>query len=163
MNCEICGNRIVGRPTQVTIERTVLSVCQECSRFGTAVDRKTASAIERAIPKPGPKKYVPKPVKKAQVEEFVLVDNFGEVIRKARESQNLTRDAFAHKLGEKESVIRRIEAGEMYPTADLAKRMERLLKIALKATFDSDAKGSTPSPHSITLGDIAILKEGKNN
>ena len=163
MNCEICGNKIVGRPIQVTIERTVLSVCQECSRFGTVVDRKTASAIERTIPKPGQKKYVPKPVRKAQFDEFVLVDNFGAVIRKARESQNLTRDAFAHKLGEKESVIRRIEAGEMYPTADLAKRMERLLKITLKATFDSDAKGSSPTPNSMTLGDVAILKEGKHD
>lgn len=145
------------------MERTLLSVCQECSRFGTVVDKKTAMVIERTAPKPGPKKYVPKPVRKDQFEESILVDHFGEVIKKARESQNLTRDAFAHKLGERESVIRRIEAEEMYPTSDLTRRMERLLKIVLKATYDSSVKGSTPTPSSMTLGDIAVVKEAKNN
>lgn len=163
MNCEICGNRIVGRPTQVTVERTLLSVCQECSRFGTVVDKKTAITIERTAPKPGPKKYVPKPVRKDQFEEFVLIENYGAAIKKARESLNLTRDAFAQKLGERESVIRRIEAEEMYPTSDLTRRMERLLKIALKATYDSSVKGSTPTPGTMTLGDIAVVKEAKNN
>lgn len=163
MNCEICGNRIVGKPTQITIERSLLTVCQECSRFGTPVDRKTAVSIERSSPKPGPKKIMVKTPRREGFDDFVLVDNFGERIRKSREAHGITRDAFAKSLGEKESVIRRIEANEMYPTLALTKKMERLLKINLIEKIDTSIKGSLPSPSSITLGDIAVLKEGKGD
>jgi putative transcription factor len=165
MNCEICGKKILGRPTQISIERSLLAVCQECSRFGVAVDHRTAIKIERAAAKPGPRKIAPplRQPRKEGFDESVLVENFGEVIRKARSALNLTREAFANKLGEKESVIRRIEAGEMYPTTELTKKIERLLKISLKASVDSSVKGSAPGPNTLTLGDVAILKEGRNN
>ena len=165
MNCEICGKKILGRPTQISIERSLLTVCQECSRFGVAVDHKTALKIERTAAKPGPRKIVPtlRQPRKEGFEESVLVDNFGEVIKKAREAANLTREEFAKKIGEKDSVIRRIEAGEMYPTTDLTKKIERLLKLSLKASVDGSVKGSAPTPNTLTLGDVAILKEGRNN
>lgn len=163
MNCEICGNRIVGKPTQITIERSLLTVCQECSRFGTPVDRKTAMSIERASPRPGAKKIIVKAPRREFFDDFVLVENFGERIRKSREAQGITRDAFAKAMGEKESVIRRIEANEMYPTLALTKKMERLLKITLIDKMDTSIKGSAPSPSSITLGDIAVLKENKGD
>jgi len=163
INCEICGNKIIGRPTQISTERTLLMVCQECSRFGTQVDRKTAAIIERATPKPGPKIFFPKQSRKEAFDDFVLVDNFGEAIRKARESHGMTRNAFAKALGEKESVIRRIEASEMYPTSALANKMEKFLKIRLRASVDTTVKGATPTPNTITLGDVAVLKEGRNN
>jgi putative transcription factor len=92
----------------------------------------------------------------------VLVDDFGPAIRKARESSGMTRENFAKKLGEKESVIRRVESGEMYPTAELMSKIERLLKIKLKASIDTSVKGSAPSPSNLTLGDVAILREGRN-
>jgi putative transcription factor len=163
MNCEICGKKIIGRPTQISTDRALLVVCQECTRFGTQVDRKTAATIERTTPKPGPRKFVPRQPRKETFEDFVLVENFGDIIRKGREAQRMTRDAFAHKLGEKESVIRRIEASEMYPTSVLTAKMERLLKVKLRLTVDTSVKGSTPAPSNITLGDIAVLKEGRNN
>jgi len=92
----------------------------------------------------------------------MLVDNFGSAIRKARESARMTREDFARRLGEKDSVIRRVESGEMCPTAELTGKIERLLKIRLKATIDSSVKGSEPSPSNLTLGDVAILREGRN-
>jgi putative transcription factor len=164
MNCEICGKRILGRPVQISIERSLLAVCQECSRFGVVVDRKTATSIERSIPKPGPRSvFKPKPPKKEHFEEFVLVENFGEAIKKAREGMGITREEFAKRLGEKDSVIRRIEAGEMYPSSNLTSRIERLLKISLKSKVDSTVKGSVPTPSTLTLGDVAILKEGRSD
>jgi putative transcription factor len=163
MNCEICGRKIQGRPTHISIERSVLAVCMECSRFGVLVDRKTAAKMEMSVPKPGVRKPLPAhPQRKDQLDEFVLVDDFGPAIRKARESSGMTRENFAKKLGEKESVIRRVESGEMYPTAELMSKIERLLKIKLKASIDTSVKGSAPSPSNLTLGDVAILREGRN-
>lgn len=164
MNCEICGKNIVGRSSQISIERSLLIVCEECSRFGVAVDRRTASKIERSIPKPGPMKVVPPKLRKRdRFEEFVLVNGFGDVIRRAREGVRMTREDLARKLGEKDSVIRRIESGEMYPTSELTLKIEHLLKISLKATVDSSIKGSAPTPSNLTLGDVAILKEGRTD
>jgi putative transcription factor len=164
MNCEICGRKIQGKPTQISIERSVLAVCAECSRFGTPVDKKTAAKMEQSVPRPGIRKPLPlQAPKKDQLGEFLLVDEFGSVIRKARESARMTREDFAKKLGEKDSVVRRVESGEMYPTAILVSKIERLLKIRLKATVDSSVKGSDPSPSNLTLGDVAILREGRNS
>jgi putative transcription factor len=166
MNCEICGRRIQGKPTQISIERSVLTVCLECSRFGVPVDKKTAAKIEMSIPRPGIRRPIPAPaqsLRKDQLGEFLLVDDFGPAIRKARESIGMTREDFAKKLGEKDSVIRRVESGEMYPTAELMGKIERLLKIRLKATVDTSVKGSAPSPSNLTLGDVAILREGRNS
>jgi putative transcription factor len=163
MNCEICGVRILGRPVQISIERSLLVVCRECSRFGVVVDKKTASSIERSIPKPGPRTFKPKQTKKERFEEFVLVENFGEAIKKAREKIGITREDFAKKLGEKDSVIRRIESGEMYPSSNLTSRIEHLLKTSLRAKVDSVVEGSTPTSNTLTLGDVAILKEGRTN
>ncbi len=163
MNCEICGRKMQGRPIQISIERSVLTVCAECSRFGTRVDRKTAAKIEQNVPRPGIRKPLPvQTPRRDQLGEFMLVDNFGSAIRKARESARMTREDFARRLGEKDSVIRRVESGEMCPTAELTGKIERLLKIRLKATIDSSVKGSEPSPSNLTLGDVAILREGRN-
>ena len=165
MNCEICGKKIMGRPTKISIERSLLTVCPECVRFGSPVDRKTAASIERATPKPGPRKALPPPrqPKRQVFDEFIMVENFGESIKKAREGLKITREDFAKKLGEKDSVIRRIEAGEMYPPSELTKKIEKLLKISLKATIDNSVKGSTPTPSNLTLGDVAVLKEGRTD
>jgi len=162
MNCEICGKKITSKPVQILIERSVLTVCQECSRYGTVVDKKTAANIQQPLLKPS-SKIKSKVVKKDKFDEFVLVDNFGGLIRRGRVSLGISREEFAKKLGEKESVIRRIEAGEMYPPADLTSKIERLLKITLRAKVEDSFKGDLPTSSSLTLGDVAILREGKND
>jgi len=90
-----------------------------------------------------------------------LVENYGELIRKSRENAKISREELAKRLGEKESVLRRIESGEMYPTAELTIKLERLLKIKLKATVDRVESTSKPPLTSVTLGDVAILKDSK--
>jgi len=162
MNCEICGKKIVGFPARVSIEQSVLLVCKDCSKFGTKIDRTTAKKLESASPKPGSRKLAVKPQKKDRFEEFILVENYGELIRKARENAKISREELAKRLGEKESVIRRIESGEMYPTAALTVKLERLLKIKLQAAIDRAETGSTPPITGVTLGDVAILKDSKS-
>jgi len=162
MDCEICGKKILAKPVKISIERSVLTVCPECARYGTVVDKKTAAVLEHPLLKPA-QKIKPKVTKKVKFDEFVLVDNFGELIKQGRTSLGLSREEFSKRLGEKESVIRRIEAGEMYPPVELTSKIERLLKITLRTKVDETVKGDLPGSTPLTLGDVAILKEGKKD
>ncbi len=153
MNCEICGRKITN-PIKIEIDNSILNVCRDCSRFGTIV-------IEKKVKKPILKSRS-KPVinsSKKEIEEEII-ENFGEIIRKRREELNISREEFAKKLGEKESVIRRIENNEIYPPCDLLIKIEKLLKISLRTKIERITELNIPNTN-LTLGDIAIVKEGK--
>lgn len=149
MNCEICGRKITN-PIKIEIDNSILNVCKDCSRFGTIV-------IEKKVKKPTSKPMSTSPKKEIEEE---LIENFGEVIRKRREALNISREEFAKKLGEKESVIRRIENGEIYPPYDLLIKIEKLLKISLRTKIEKVTELDIPNMN-LTLGDVAVLKEGK--
>ncbi|MCS7126315.1 MAG: multiprotein-bridging factor 1 family protein [Aigarchaeota archaeon] len=65
------------------------------------------------------------------VEEYEYVEDFGRLIREAREKMGLTQEDLAKQLNEKVTVIRKIEAGEFNPSIELVKKIERLLKIKI--------------------------------
>ncbi|MCS7097544.1 MAG: multiprotein bridging factor aMBF1 [Candidatus Methanomethyliaceae archaeon] len=150
MNCEICGQKI-SKLVKIEIDKSILTVCSKCSRFGTIV-RKEKAVKSLKIPKPP----------RIQDEEEELIENFGEIIKKRREELGISREEFAKKLGEKESVIRRIESEEMYPSRDLLLKIERLLKISLRMKVEKVIEEKIPN-FNLTLGDVAIVKEGKQN
>lgn len=152
MNCEICGRKISAKPIKIEIDRSILMVCPECSRFGTIVKKENLKVFK-------PKKL---PKTEVSYDEEELIENFGEVIRKRREELGISREEFAKKLGEKESVIRRIESNEMYPSKDLISKIERLLKISLRMKIEKIIE-DVPKDFKLTLGDVAIVKEGKQN
>jgi putative transcription factor len=67
------------------------------------------------------------------------------------------------RIGEKVSVLRRIESGKMTPDLMLAEKLEHALKIKLLVP---SSEPKTPSialsqPHEITLGELVHLKEKK--
>lgn len=152
MNCEICGKKISTKPVKIEIDRSTLMVCPECSRFGTIVKKENIRTIKS------------KKLSKTEFhrDEEELIENFGEVIRKRREELGISREEFAKKLGEKESVVRRIESGEMYPSRDLISKIERLLKTSLRMKVEKIIE-EAPQDFKLTLGDVAIVKEGKQN
>lgn len=95
-------------------------------------------------------------------EEYLIVEGYGELIRRAREKMGLTREALAALVGEKESTIRRVEAEQLEPTLELARRLEKTLKIKLLERVSEDAgtySGDHASEFSITLGDIAEFRD----
>jgi len=64
-------------------------------------------------------------------EEYDIVDDFGERVRKAREAKGWTVTQLAEKIKEPENVIRRIEQGKLRPTIELAKKLEEALGVKL--------------------------------
>ncbi len=116
--CEICG-RNISELRKVEIDGTVFNVCNQCSELGEEI-------IDRH---PSTRKETPSMPNISELKE-----NFNEIIRKKRESLGLKQKELALSMGISESLLKRIEHG-FKPTDDIAKRIERFLKIKV---FQSD-------------------------
>ncbi len=115
--CEICG-RSVEKLRTIKINSTILKVCNNCMKFGKEIIEKRSISVEKRV-------------KTYDIEIPEIVENYGDIIRKARERMGMTREQLAKILKEKESVIARIENYEMVPDDKLARKLEKVLKIKL--------------------------------
>ena len=109
---------------------------------------------------------VKKPKKDLLAEEYEYVEGFGEIIRKARESMGLSQEELASLVKEKATVIKKIEHEEFHPPLDLARRLEKVLKIRIiqeaveEPTLSSIPKASQVKETTYTLGDL-LSKKGR--
>lgn len=157
MSCEICGKRLVNRNV-ILIGKAKLIVCDDCKRFG-----KPASFVDnkQAKPKPVSNFIKPKKVITTNIPEVNVREDYAEVIRKARENLGITQDILASSVGEKLSIIKKIEAGKMKPTIDLAKKLERFLKINLiEIESNVEYAEKKASKSDITVADVLDIKDG---
>jgi len=94
-------------------------------------------------------------------ENYEVVEDYAERIREAREEMGLTREILARMVGEKESTIRRIESGKLTPSIDLAKKLERVLKITLLQPVSEglEALREEGEEYYLTLGDVVEFKD----
>ncbi|MEK6973299.1 MAG: multiprotein-bridging factor 1 family protein [archaeon] len=124
MECELCGKDSANLKS-VTVESSILMVCFDCKAHG----------IENKV-------YLPK---KSQPEYFAsgsmpiatnldLADNYGILIKKARESKKWTMDDLAKKISIKNSTMQKIENQSLKPEDKYIPRLESLLRIKLKRT-----------------------------
>jgi len=165
MRCEVCGRKILGKPLKATIEGAKMVVCGNCAKLGTVYIEATPLSTPRKgkitkhpLPKFSMKKHPPK-----ATEILELIDNFSPQIRQAREKLGLSHEDLGRKIGEKVSVLRKIETGKMTPNHQLAKKLEHTLRIRLLVP-PSEPKiplSSLPKPPEITLGKIVHLKKRK--
>ncbi|MEA1944748.1 MAG: multiprotein bridging factor aMBF1 [Euryarchaeota archaeon] len=129
MQCEICGNEIRGKPHRVIIEGTELNVCDECARYGHEVKQipkvtaKTRGITFRTRSRRRPDIF-------DQMGDELLPD-YGQVLRRARESHGMSHEELALKVREKASLLKKIERGGLRPEDDVRKKLERVLGISL--------------------------------
>ena len=138
MECELCGRNAVRK---AIVEEALLNVCNECIRYGTEV------------------KEVEKPVKEKPVplDDISLDPSFSMIIKAKREALGLARDELAKKIGEKSSVIQRVEKG-MHPTVRLTKKLEKALKIKLLGYEFKEQRLKVTKAGELTLGDVAEVR-----
>jgi len=160
--CDICGRPILGKPITKYIEGAKLQVCSNCSKFGKSVKPSRTPGTY----KPKAKKRKKLPYQRSRFEkDFILIENYGETIRKARERKKWTQDEFARKLKEPLSLIKRIEKNKINPSVGVVKKIEKLLGISLT---EMDIEEDIPQirkkskSSSITLGDIVEIKKKKD-
>ena len=162
MTCEVCGREIFGKTFKAMIGRAKLVVCRECSKLGSVCwevqpKRQRSRKPVRSLAKVSAKKVSVQPFS----EDLELVEDFGLRIREARQGAGLSHEDLGRRIGEKVSVLRKIETGKMTPDHLLAQKLEHTLKIRLLVP-PPEPKASPrllSKPHSLTLGEIVRLKK----
>lgn len=141
-----------------------MTVCGGCAGLGSVYWKAPPPAkriIKRGVRLP------PKiPIKKQQpviAQTLELVEDFNLRVRQAREKLGLSHEDLGRMIGEKVSVLRKIESGKMLPDNKLASKLEHALKTKLLVPF-SEPKlppADLSLPREATLGEVARLKGKK--
>lgn len=153
--CDICGAPIEGQPYVIKLDNAVLHVCRRCAASYGAVS--VQQPQRRVEP---PRRVSVQQPRRAQVDRYEVVEEYAEVIKRARESLGLTREALASYIGVKESVLRRIESGQLVPDVQLARKLEKALGVKLLVPAQqAEAAGGPPAKKELTLGDVAEVRD----
>lgn len=174
----MCGAETAS-PKTIKVEGAELDVCEDCTDFGTEVRDESASSTSTKYStssgsssggggtttrsgstssggsggrSPGSEMF-------DDVEE--LATDYDDRIRAGREDAGLSQEDLARELNEKASLIRKLEHGDMLPSDDIQRKLERKLGISLAASageeeteWESDAEAG-----SYTLGDVVERKD----
>jgi len=161
MICEVCGKN-VPRLRKVLIEGAIMNVCDECAKLGTPIEKPNLKVQRTPMPQNIQAHHVEEKHQKKKDdmldEEMVLVDDYGERVRKARDAMNLSLEDAAKKLLEKKNVLSKIERGEMKPDRELIKKLERFYNIKLMEKVTVIPGEQKTVKNTLTLGDL-IKKE----
>ncbi len=152
-----------GKETNLVIalvEGTEMHVCNQCAKFG-----KTIKKVEPE-PKRGKRKSkkeeLEKVMKEPSKKEIIQVINpdYGDIIKRKRESLGLKQEEFAKKINEKISLIHKVEINKLEPSIALARKIERFLKIKLIGQYEEEhGKLKKIKADKLTIGDLLKSKE----
>ena len=151
----MCGSS--GKLYKAIVEGAELTVCHDCSKFGRVtgvikqeVSRKSKPKIDATYENKEPQKEIMQ----------IIVGNYAEKIKRKRESLGLKQEEFAKKINEKESLIQKIESGHFEPSIELAKKIEKFLRIKLIEEHEEKHEKQTKSKtDSFTIGDLIKIKK----
>jgi len=177
LQCEVCGREIAGKPHRVIIEGAKMITCDECASLGSDYwvpepktsqkgkslrgrkSAKPSAAIRSISPTKSPTQTMSIPG------DIEIVKGFGSIIKRARERLNLTPEDLGKKIGEKKSVIKKIESEKIIPDVKLAIKLERALKVKILAkSIEPEESRNIIMPKykkAVTLGEIVHLKIDK--
>lgn len=177
--CEMCGAE---QPSLTTtkVEGAELELCDSCSEFGTEVRTEstsssgskystssssgTASGTQSGSSGSGSGSAAGGSSSSRRRDMFdemeEIATDYDERIRNARESADLSQEELAKTLNEKASLIRKLERGDILPSDDVQRKLERELDISLVEGQDvEDSEWSSGSGGTMTLGDVVKRKD----
>jgi putative transcription factor len=164
LQCEICGKIIVNASHRIVVDGVEFIVCNECMKLKSTkpVSGKPPSTPELRRPKIA-YNATPKP-RSSSLIDFEIVDNYGQIIRQAREKLGLTHEKLGEKINEKASVVKKVENKNLTPDKALALKLEHFLGIKLLKPLDEFElrkveETISPPKHDRTLGDIVVIKK----
>ncbi|MFH0897624.1 MAG: multiprotein bridging factor aMBF1 [Candidatus Bathyarchaeota archaeon] len=164
MECEVCGRQIIGKALNIVIDGAKLVVCSECAQLSTPASqsyREERAVVKKSAPAPRVRQQAVRTGETPIHDDLELVENYGSLVRKARENMGLTHDELSRKAGAKVSILQKLETGKMVPDLDLAKRLENTLKIKLlqpSSKVPVEERFSS-KPSELTLGDVVSTKK----
>ncbi len=157
MQCEMCGNN--NKLVIAIIEGTEMNVCRECAKFGKIIKEiKPEPKEKKKIKKEGMEEVIKETPKKEIIQ--VINPDYGNIIKKKRESLGLKQEEFAKRINEKISLIHKIETGNFEPSIALARKIERFLKVKLIEQYEEEhGKLRKISSDNLTIGDLLRFKK----
>lgn len=147
-SCELCGQESDSLK-KAKIEGAVLKVCDSCAEIGSEV---SSSKKKRR------KKKKRKKSRKRSSRE-VLVPDYGEKLKEARETKQLSIKEVADDLNEKESLIKKIEKQELKPEKSLANKLTDKFGVTLYTNPEVSDHGASKKGNQkkATLEDVADI------
>ena len=131
------------------IEGSEVDVCESCSGFGEVI--KEANEDNLFFEKRKATNISGKKI-------FYILENCSKLIKENRERLGLKQEQLAKKLSLKESIIHKIESGNIEPDMDLAKKFEKFFGIQLIDSYEEKKETKTKEDYEeVTIGDL--LKE----
>lgn len=144
--CEMCGE--AGDLKKTKVEDATLKLCDGCRDVGEVVEQPQTSRTQQRSSSPS-----------APQEE--VLPGYGETIKSARESREMSVADLAEALKEKESVVRRVESGKLTPDRGLARKFERELDVEIYGAPPEEPETTADSGSGEqTLGDVAEVRKG---
>ncbi len=151
MNCDLCGKE--AELFKTLVEGTQLTVCSNCGKYGKVLGRVRINV---------PEKKKEAPVQKKEEVIQLVASNFGRLLKSKRESLGMDQKEFAQKIAEKESVLHRLENGEVTPTLERAQELEKMLGLRLIEEIKDEPIATGKDKTVMTLGDFVKIKTRKN-
>jgi putative transcription factor len=144
--CEMCGKE--GELADSIVEGVMMGVCVICSDYGKVV--------------PINKPIIDKKLEmKRETEDAgyieVVVDNYANLIQKAREKKGLKQVDLAKAIAEKESVIHQLESSKLKPNFKLAQKLEVFLNIKVLEKVETNLVNKRDvsfKSTDLTIGDL---------
>jgi putative transcription factor len=147
MICELCGSKPAMYDSE--IEGSMMKVCEDCSKFGKSTRSKKINIVVKE--------------KKQEIQEpvFAFIVGYGAMVKRAREKLGLKQEEMAKRLNEKESLLHQIESEHIKPNVDLARKLERELRIRILEEIKDDnstSKLNLTQSRSMTFGDFIVKR-----
>ncbi|MFB6081534.1 MAG: multiprotein bridging factor aMBF1 [Halanaeroarchaeum sp.] len=174
VQCEMCGAETAS-PKTVKIEGAELQVCDNCASFGTEVDQQgssststkysTGSSGSSSSQSSGGSSGGGGGSNRRRRDMFDEMEevaaDYDQRIREARESAGLTQEELAKQVNEKASLVRKLEHGDILPSDEVQRKLERKLDISLteSAETEEDEWESGGDSQGLTLGDMVKRKD----
>lgn len=162
----MCGRELSQREARrAVVEGSVLILCQTCySRLSKQ------SAIREVTPQPrvkqSPQISSQAPSMRSRqrrIEEYEVVDDYAIRVKNARERLGWSQEVLAQKVSESTNTIKRIEAGKLKPSIELARKLEKVLGVKLLEPIVDEVNkfSSTSKEDFLTIGDLINIDENK--
>jgi len=161
--CEMCGTRIAGRPYRALVDDVEMVLCVSCYLKLTKSGRAKPLPARQERRREAPKRRKPA-TRKISLELYDIVEDYDERIRRAREAKGWTTAVLAQKLRISETMLKKIESGKMKPSIDLARKMEKLLRVQLlePVEIEEEVDYTPPPPGTVTLGDVVVVRKDED-
>lgn len=158
--CDMCGRE--GPTSRAIVEGSMVNVCSRCSKFGNVIDVTPPPVDESKLQRRPVKPVVP--ARKPEVPSILLVvPDYASRVRVARDKALLNQEELAKAIGEKESVIQKIESSQFEPPMNVARKLELYLKIELLKELKHDDSFKPEKfdlkGRGLTVGDIIRFRK----